>query len=276
MLTSINCNGVLMEFTQPKLMGILNLTPDSFSDGGKYCKPKIAFKRIEQMLIEGADIIDIGAVSSRPGAELIGSNDEKARLSPVLSELRYLFPKVIFSLDTFRSEIAEWAVKAHRISIINDISGGQWDSEMLPTVAKLQVPYVAMHIKGLPQNMQQNPTYKNVTHELIHYFSEITDKASRLGLHDLIIDPGFGFGKTIEQNYELLKKLTQFKIFEKPILIGISRKSMIYKVLDSDPNEILAGTTAAHTLALINGADILRVHDVKEAKQVIKLISYLS
>jgi len=275
MRTSINCNGVLMEFTQAKVMGILNLTPDSFSDGGAYCEPKKAFERIEQMLVEGADIIDIGAVSSRPGAEIVSLNEEKSRLSPVLSELSQLYPKVIFSLDTFRSEIAEWAVKEHSISMINDISGGQWDSKMLPTVAKLQIPYVAMHIKGLPQNMQQNPTYKNVTNELIHYFSEITDKATRLGLHDLVIDPGFGFGKTIEQNYELLRKLTQFKIFEKPILVGISRKSMIYKILDGDPNGILAGTTAAHTLALINGADILRVHDVKEAKQVVALLPFL-
>ena len=272
-MKSINCRGQLIEFNETKIMGILNYTPDSFSDGGKFNKPNSALKQIEEMLLQAADIIDIGAISSKPGSQLLNLKEEKERLKPLLSEILKQFPKQIFSLDTFRSEIAEWAVKEYNISIINDISGGDLDSNMFKVIAELQVPYVIMHMQGTPDNMQAKPKYNNVTQEIILSFAKKINTLEELGVHDVIIDPGFGFGKTTEHNYQLIKELDSFKIFEKLLLVGVSRKSMIQKVLNTNANNSLNGTTILNTLAVSKGADILRVHDVKEAKEIIKIYS---
>jgi len=223
------------------------------------------------MIEEGASIIDVGAYSSRPGAEHISAEAEIQRLSIALAAIRTNFPDVIVSADTFRSAVAIMAVKDYEVDIINDISAGSADKNMFDTIAELNVPYVMMHIKGTPQNMQNNPTYDNVVEEIIKYFSEKIQKAKLSGICDIIIDPGFGFGKTLEHNYQILNRLDDFKIFELPILVGLSRKSMIYKALDTTPVGALNGTTVLNTIAIMNGADILRVHDVKEAAETIKL-----
>ncbi|MCD4833950.1 MAG: dihydropteroate synthase [Bacteroidales bacterium] len=268
---TINCGGELFDLSQPKIMGILNIAPDSFYDGGKYASKEIFLERVNVMINDGCDILDIGAYSSRPGAENITSDEELQRLLPVLEIVRTEFPDIIISVDTFRSEIAKKVVADFNVNIINDISAGNMDDKMFETIAGLNVPYILMHMQGNPQNMQDNPQYNNVIQELLNYFSEKVEKLKLLGINDLIIDPGFGFGKTVDHNYQILKYLDDLKIFELPILVGLSRKSMINKILDISSEEALNGTAVLNTLALINGANILRVHDVKEAKESIKL-----
>ncbi len=263
----------MLDLEQTKIMGILNYTPDSFSDGGQFNDPNSALSHIEKMLNEGADMIDIGAISSRPGASLLDTQKEKERLKPILKEVAQHFPDTIFSLDTFRSEIARWAVETYGIDIINDIAAGELDDKMFSTIADLQVPYIIMHMKGVPETMQKSVSYRDIVQEIILYLAGKTTQLKQLGVHDVIIDPGFGFGKTLEHNYELLNRLDDFKIFQEPLLVGVSRKSMIQKLLQTTPEESLNGTTVVHTLAVQKGAKILRVHDVKEAKQVVEIIN---
>jgi dihydropteroate synthase len=272
--TAINCKGKFLNLNYPIVMGILNLTPDSFYDGGKFRTEKEIINRVEQMLVEGASVIDIGAVSTRPGAEVIDQEEEKARLLPVIILLRNKFPKVIFSVDTYRSAIADIAVN-EGVSIINDISGGNMDEKMFETIARLNVPYIISHIQGTPENMQHNPYYKDVVKDVVYILSEKADKLKHYGLNDIIIDPGFGFGKTTEQNFTLLKNLKCFSFFDLPLLVGLSRKSMINKTLNIDAENALNATSVLNTIALLNGANILRVHDVKEAMETIKLIETL-
>lgn len=255
-------------------MGILNITPDSFYDGGKYKNEADILFQTEKMLTEGATFIDVGAYSSRPGAAHISEKEELKRILPVIDLLVKYFPEIIISVDTFRSEIAKKTIE-NGAAIINDISGGKMDEKMFQTVAKLQVPYILMHMLGTPQNMQQNPVYEDVTKDIIRFFSEQIFKLHQLKMNDIIIDMGFGFGKTLQHNYEILSNLALFKNLDAPILIGVSRKSMLYKPLDITANEALNATTAANTIALLNGANILRVHDVKEAVEAIKIVNQL-
>lgn len=255
-------------------MGILNITPDSFYDGGKYKNETDILFQTEKMLNEGATFIDVGAYSSRPGAAHISEKEELKRILPVIDLLVKYFPEIIISVDTFRSEIAKKTIE-NGAAIINDISGGKMDEKMFQTVAELQVPYILMHMLGTPQNMQQNPVYEDVTKDIIRFFSEQIFKLHQLKMNDIIIDMGFGFGKTLQHNYEILSNLALFKNLDAPILIGVSRKSMLYKPLDITANEALNATTAANTIALLNGANILRVHDVKEAVEAIKIVNQL-
>ena len=255
-------------------MGILNITPDSFYDGGKYKNEADILFQTEKMLTEGATFIDVGAYSSRPGAAHISEKEELKRILPVIELLVKYFPEIIISVDTFRSEIAKKTIE-NGAAIINDISGGKMDEKMFQTVAELQVPYILMHMLGTPQNMQQNPVYEDVTKDIIRFFSEQIFKLHQLKMNDIIIDMGFGFGKTLQHNYEILSNLALFKNLDAPILIGVSRKSMLYKPLDITANEALNATTAANTIALLNGANILRVHDVKEAVEAIKIVNQL-
>ncbi len=274
---TINCKGNLVDLSNPKVMGILNLTPDSFYDGGKNNSQSEAFRKTEQMLNEGADFIDIGAYSSRPGAKPISEQEELERLA-FLPELIKAFPDAYFSIDTFRSSVARFAVE-YGVAIINDISAGNLDKDMFSTVAELQVPYIAMHMQGTPETMQDRPTYNEygVTINVVKELSKVVQELNLLGVNDIILDPGFGFGKTVEDNYQLLRELRQLAILNCPILAGLSRKSMINKVLKINQKEALNGTTALHMLALQNGAHILRVHDVKEAVEAVKLYkAYLS
>ena len=256
-------------------MGILNATPDSFFDGGLFQQQNKALHRVEQMINEGVDILDIGAYSTRPGAIEITETEELERLKKLLPEIAKNFPDLPISVDTFRSTIAEQVIEmgAH---MINDISGGSLDNKMFETVGRLKVPYILMHIQGTPKTMQQNPTYKNVVAEVLEDLGKKTQQLITLGVDDVIIDPGFGFGKTVEHNYQLLQQLTDFRIIEMPLLVGFSRKSMINKVLKINPENALNGTTALNAWALQKGANILRVHDVKEAKQVITLHQQLN
>lgn len=269
--TTINCRGKLIDLSTPKMMGIINVTPDSFYDGGKNNTITNALEQAEKHLNEGASFLDIGGYSSRPDAQHISEEDELNRVLPVIKEIISQFPEAIISIDTFRSGVASKAIE-NGASIINDISAGEIDGNMLKTVANLQVPYIAMHMKGTPQTMQNNPTYSNVIEEIIYYFSKKIETINLLGINDVILDVGFGFGKTIEDNYKLLNNLENFKLFNIPILTGVSRKSMLYKPLNIDANEALNATTAAHTIALQNGSNILRVHDVKEAVETIKIV----
>ncbi|CAL2057300.1 dihydropteroate synthase [Tenacibaculum sp. 190524A05c] len=267
---TINCKGTLIDLSTPKVMGILNITPDSFYDGGKYKNEKDILTQVEKMLSEGATFIDIGAYSSRPGAAHISEQEELKRIVPIVELLITHFPEIIISIDTFRSKVAKETI-ASGAALINDISGGNMDDNMFTTVAELQVPYILMHMQGTPQNMQRNPNYKNITADLISFFAEKLFELHQLKVNDVIIDVGFGFGKTIEHNYELLKQLDLFKNLEAPILTGVSRKSMLYKLLDITPKEALNATTAANTIALLNGTQILRVHDVKEAVEAVRI-----
>ncbi len=272
--TTINCNGQLIDMTQPRVMGILNVTPDSFYDGGKYNNGTVILSKVQQMLSEGADIIDIGAYSSRPGAQHITMEEEWERLAEVLELVRKDKPDALLSVDTFRAEIAKRAVREFEVDIINDISAGEMDENMFATIAELNVPYIIMHMKGTPQNMQQNPVYKNdMVFEIIDFLADKKRQLSLMGVHDVIIDPGFGFGKTLEHNYTLMNRLNEMKLLELPMLVGISRKSMIYKLLGTTAEEALTGTTALNMMALERGANILRVHDVKEAKECIRIFS---
>ena len=256
-------------------MGILNLTPNSFYDGGKYQQESEILKRVELMLIEGADFIDIGAYSSKPNAEFVSEEEEVNRLLPILKSVVKEFPKTIISVDTFRSEIAKASIE-NGAAIINDISAGSLDEKMMETVSICQVPYIMMHMKGTPQTMMNLTAYEDIVKEMLFYFSEKVAQARSFGINDLIIDPGFGFAKTTEQNYEVMQKLQLFQILELPVLAGVSRKSMIYKPLDSTPEKALNGTTALNMIALTKGASILRVHDVKEAVECVKLFSLMS
>lgn len=270
---TLNCRGKLLDLSTPVVMGILNLTPDSFYDGGELDTIDAAITKCAKMLNDGAAIIDIGAYSSRPGAEDISEEEELKRLLPYLKELVIRFPDAVFSVDTFRANVAKRAIE-NGAAIINDISGG--NDEMFQTVRELGVPYILMHIKGTPQTMQQNLQEWKILKEVMYYFSEKLNKLHRLGVNDIILDPGFGFGKTLEQNYELLREFEQFRIFNKPVLAGVSRKSMINKVLGTKPETALNGTTVLNTLLLEKGAAILRVHDVKEAVEAVKLLQQLN
>lgn len=267
---TINCNGNLIDLSTPKIMGIVNITPDSFFDGGNYNTVDLALKQVEKHLSEGASFIDIGGYSSRPNAIHIDTAEELRRVLPVVKEIRIQFPEAVISVDTFRSEVAEKVIE-NGASLINDISAGEMDAKMLETIASLQVPYIAMHMKGTPQTMQKNPVYRNVVKDLIYYFSKKIDTINTLGINDIVLDVGFGFGKTVEDNFKLLNSLDLFKLFKIPILVGLSRKSMLYKPLEISASQSLNATTVAHTVALQNGANILRVHDVKEALECVKV-----
>jgi len=267
---TLNCKGKLLSIAQPIVMGIVNTTPDSFYTNSQQQSIESAFLTAEKMLQDGAAIVDIGAQTTQPGSSEVGIEEELKRAIPVIEKIHTTFPEAIISIDTYHAIVAKKAVEAGA-SIVNDVSGGLMDNQMLPTVAALHVPFVCMHMKGTPKNMQQNPTYNNVTEEVLTFFIEKIDACKKAGINDVIIDPGFGFGKTIEHNYTLLKQLAAFKILQKPILLGVSRKSMIYKPLEVTANEALNGTSVLHTIGLENGASILRVHDVKEAIECIQL-----
>ncbi len=268
----INVNGQLMDFERPRVMGILNVTPDSFYAGSRQQTAEDITRRVHQIIEEGGDIIDIGAYSSRPFAEDVSSEEEMRRLRQGLEIVRKVAPEAIISVDTFRSDVARMCVEEFNVAIINDISGGEMDQHMFATIAELQVPYILMHMKGTPQDMQVNPDYEHLLKEVLYYFSKKVAQLHDLGVKDIILDPGFGFGKTIDDNYLLLEHLDDFQILELPILVGVSRKSMIYKVLGITPEDALNGTTALNTIALMKGADLLRVHDVREATEVINIV----
>lgn len=270
----LNIKGNTLDLSSPKIMGVLNVTPDSFYDGGVYSNEKKILLQVEKMISDGADIIDIGGFSSKPGSKTISVKEEEKRVIPIIKLINNTFNKIIISVDTFRSEIAEKSLN-EGASIINDISGGNLDKNIYQIANKYRVPYIMMHMKGVPANMQANPKYENINYEIIKDFSYKIDLAEKKGVCDIIIDPGFGFGKSIEHNYQILNNIKLYTVLKKPILVGISRKSMIYKLLKTDPSKALNGTTSLNTIALINGANILRVHDVKEAKEVIKLYSFL-
>ena len=273
-MKTINCRGRLLDLSTPKIMAIVNLTPDSFYSESRNTSAEAALNRIENALTQGADIIDLGACSTRPGADVPSVDEEWLRMKDVLTTARRNFPDAIISIDTFRSQIARQAIEAGA-DIINDVSGGQIDEQMFGTIAEMQVPYVLMHMRGTPATMQQFANYQNVTSDVIIELSQKLRQLTDLGVHDVIIDPGFGFAKTVEQNYELFAHLSDFKIFELPLLVGISRKSMIYKLFGTTPEKSLNGTTILNTFALQNGASILRVHDVPEAVEARKIVGIL-
>lgn len=272
---SINLNGKLIWLHEPVVMGILNVTPDSFFDGGKYRTEYAVLKRAEQIVEEGAKIIDIGAYSTRPGADNISAKEEIGRLLPAVKLIRNRFSEIGISIDTFRSEVVEAVSSEAGLCMVNDISGGTMDDNMFETIARLKTPYVLMHIQGTPQTMQQEPFYNDVVRDVVRDLSEKVNKLHQLGVSDVVIDPGFGFGKTLEHNYELLNRLDAFEEFRLPLLVGVSRKSMIFKLLNTTAGESLNGTTALNMLALQAGADILRVHDVKEAVETVAIYEKL-
>lgn len=267
---TINCKGNLIDLSIPKVMGVLNVTPDSFYDGGKYINDSMILNRVETILEQGATFIDLGAYSSRPGADQVTPQEEIKRSVPITKLILKHFPEALISVDTFRAEVARANVE-QGASMINDISGGLLDPDMLSTVAELQVPYILMHMKGNPKNMQTQTQYNDLVKDLLYYFSERIAEARAKKINDIIIDPGFGFSKSLDQNYELMAKLDLFHILELPLFVGISRKSMIYNLLKTDPKNALNGTTSLNTLALSKGAHILRVHDVKQAVECVKI-----
>lgn len=271
---TINCKGNLLDLSTPKVMGILNITPDSFFDGGKYKTDADFLKQTEKMLSEGAAIIDVGAYSSRPNAVFVSEAEEIERLTPIVALLVKQFPDIILSIDTFRAEVAKAAIE-NGAAIINDIAAGLLDDNMLNVIAETKVPYIMMHMRGTPQTMAILTHYDDIVKEMIFYFSERIAAARNLGINDIIIDPGFGFAKTLEQNYEVLQKLELFQMLEVPLLSAVSRKSMIYKLLETSPQEALNGTTFLNTVSLMKGAKILRVHDVKQAVECITLFEAL-
>ena len=273
---TIRVNGQLMDLSTPKVMGILNVTPDSFYAGSRKETTSDIVNRVEQIITEGADMIDIGAYSSRPNAEHVSTKEEMARLRKGLEAIREVAPEAIVSVDTFRADVASMCVEEYGVALINDISGGQMDERMFDTVARLDVPYIMMHMQGTPQDMQQHIHYDHLRMEIMQYFAlKVQDLHSR-GVKDIIIDPGFGFGKTLAHNYELFKHLEDFKLFELLLLVGISRKSMIYKLLDSSPEEALNGTTVLNTIALTKGVDILRVHDVNACVEAVRIFNQMN
>lgn len=267
---TINCKGQLIDLSTPKIMGILNVTPNSFYDGGKYSLEADVLSQVEKMLDEGATFIDIGAYSSKPNAEFVSEEEEANRLVPIIQLIMSHFPEALLSIDTFRSKIASIGIE-NGAALINDISAGSLDEKMMEVIAKYNVPYIMMHMRGTPQTMQSLTNYENIVKEMLLYFSEKVTKARSLGINDLIIDPGFGFAKTLDQNYEVLQNLELFQMLDLPILAGISRKSMVYKPLGLTADDALNGTTVLNTIALSKGANILRVHDVKEAVECVKL-----
>lgn len=268
--TTLNCRGTLVDLSTPRVMGILNLTPDSFFDGGKFTEQDSILRKVELMLNEGATFIDVGAASSRPGAQTISEQEEMDRLLTPLKTVLKAFPSIIISVDTWRASVAEEALKIGA-SIINDITAGSGDEKMLLIVSKHKAPFIAMHMQGTPQTMQQNPVYTNVTKDVLRFFIERISDIKKHSINDIIIDPGFGFGKTLQHNYDLLKNLSALNIMGLPVLAGLSRKGMIYKALNKTANEALNGTTALNMVALQNGAKILRVHDVREAVECVTL-----
>lgn len=271
---TINCKGQLIDLSTPKVMGVLNLTPDSFYDGGSYKNELDILKQVEKMLREGATFIDVGGYSSKPGAEFVAEDEELRRVLPVVEVLTKKFPDIILSIDTFRSSVAKASIDTGA-AMINDISAGMLNKDMIKTIARLQVPYIMMHMRGTPQTMQQLTVYNDLLKEMISYFAERLHLTKSEQLIDVIIDPGFGFAKTREQNFELLGNLELLNIVDKPLLVGVSRKSMIYKTLNTTPQEALNGTTALNMVALSKGANILRVHDVKEAVECVTLFNQL-
>ncbi len=274
-IESIMCGKNSISFDKPLVMGILNLTPDSFFDGGQYIDANSILKRARQIISEGADIIDLGAYSTRPGAKDIDVEEEWRRMQPALAIIRKELPDVILSIDTFRSELVRRVVGEFGSCIVNDISGGTMDDHMFATVAELNVPYIMMHIKGTPQTMQSQAVYKDLMAELVMFFEERVKQLNALGAKQIILDPGFGFGKTLEHNYQIMSQLEAFKALNLPLLIGISRKSMIYKLLGGEAKDSLNGTTALNMVALLGGAHILRVHDVKEAVECVKIYNQM-
>lgn len=271
---TINCRGQLIDCSEPRVMGILNLTPDSFFDGGKYKDEHSILTQVETMIKQGADFIDVGGYSSRPGANDVASSEELNRVIPAIEAISKRFPECLISIDTFRSEVADGAI-ASGACMINDISGGDLDPNMPKVAAKYQVPYIFMHMRGTPQTMNQLTQYEDVALEVTQELAKKLKQLRVLGLNDLIADPGFGFAKTLEQNYTLLNHLEHFKLLEVPILVGLSRKSMIYRLLETQPDHALNGTSVANTIALIKGANIVRVHDVLQATEAIRLIKAL-
>lgn len=271
----INCKGRLIDLEIPKVMGILNVTPNSFFDGGKYKNESEILSQTEKMLSEGADFIDIGAYSSKPSAEFVTEQEEIDRIVPAIELILKHFPETLLSIDTFRAEVAKASIESGA-SIINDIAAGELDDKMFNVIAKYNVPYIMMHMRGNPQTMQSMTQYDDIIKEMLFYFSEKVKKARSLGINDLILDPGFGFAKTTDQNYEVMKQMELFNVLELPVLAGISRKSMIYKTLNNTPQEALNGTTFLNTIALTKGAKILRVHDVKEAVECVALFGKMS
>ncbi len=273
---TLNIKGNLLGLTTPLVMGIVNITPDSFYKGSRKQSEKEIVDRVQQILNQGGSIIDIGGQSTTPSSNLHTDKEELERIEPSLALIQREFPDAIISIDTFYSEVAKTVVEKYGVAIINDISGGQIDEKMFATVAQLNVPYILMHMRGTPQTMQQFTNYDNLMEEIIYYFSEKIAHLNRLGVNDIIIDPGFGFSKTLEQNYELMAHLKYFHIFETPILVGISRKSMAYRFLETNVEESLNATTVLNTYALQSGANILRVHDVKQAIECVKLTGKLN
>lgn len=271
----INCKGRLIDLEIPKVMGILNVTPNSFFDGGKYKNESEILSQIEKMLGEGADFIDIGAYSSKPSAEFVTEQEEIDRIVPAIELILKHFPETLLSIDTFRAEAAKASIE-NGAAIINDIAAGELDDKMFEVIAKYNVPYIMMHMRGNPQTMQSLTQYDDIIKEMLFYFSEKVKKARSLGINDLILDPGFGFAKTTDQNFEVMQKMELFNVLELPVLAGISRKSMIYKTLNTTPQEALNGTTFLNTIALTKGAKILRVHDVKEAVECVALFNKMS
>lgn len=272
---TINCKGQLIDLTTPKVMGILNVTPNSFYDGGIYKNSSEMLTKVGKMLSDGAAFIDVGAYSSKPSADYVSEEEELQRIIPIINLILEYYPETLLSVDTFRSEVAKVCIE-NGAAIINDISAGNLDDKMLETIAKYNVPYIMMHMRGTPQTMQAMTTYDDIVKEILFYFSEKVAKARSYGINDLIVDPGFGFAKTLDQNYEVLQKMELFEILELPLLAGISRKSMIYKTLNSSADEALNGTTVLNTVALIKGAKILRVHDVKEAMESVILFNKMN
>lgn len=269
---SLNLRGRLMEITSPQVMGIVNVTPDSFYAQSRKQTAQEIVEQVDKMLAEGADMIDLGGYSSRPGAADVSPREEADRLARALDLIREHHPETIISVDTFRAQVARECVERYGVDIINDISGGELDPEMFETAAELNVPYILMHMKGTPQNMQEAPHYDHLMSEMLQYFAERIDRLHLLGLNDIILDPGFGFAKTLGHNYQLMKHLGELRTLGLPLLVGVSRKSMIYRLLDSTPQEALNGTTVLNTLALMQGASILRVHDVKAAREAVKIV----
>lgn len=271
---NINCKGQLIDLSQPKIMGILNITPDSFFDGGRYRSDDDFLVQTEKMLKEGATFIDIGAYSSRPNAAFVSEQEELSRLLPIVELIGKNFPEAILSIDTFRANVARQAIESGA-AMINDISAGLLDEKMLEIIAEPNVPYIMMHMRGTPQTMSTLTQYGDIVKEMISYFAERIAAARKLGINDIVIDPGFGFAKTLEQNYEMLQKLELFQMLDVPLLSAVSRKSMIYKTLETNQNEALNGTTVLNTISLLKGAKILRVHDVKEAAECVRLCSLI-
>ena len=274
-MKTLNIKGNLLHLDTPQVMGILNVTPDSFYAGSRKQTEEEIAMRAESILNEGGTIIDIGGYSSRPDAAEVSEEEEMARLEMALRIITRNYPDAILSVDTFRSAIARRCVEEFGVAIINDISGGELDTDMFPTIAKLKVPYIMMHMRGTPQTMQQFTNYTHLTADILQWFAERVEKLYQMGANDIIIDPGFGFSKTLEQNYELMRHLSDFRLLELPLLVGISRKSMIYKLLGGTPSDSLNGTIALNTFALLNGADILRVHDVRAAVETVKIVGQL-